>query len=56
MSLSPFFSRFPATFVAIQTRMPVVMEQMIVALCFLASVVQMLLIVISFPSGTFLII
>jgi hypothetical protein len=40
---------------ATQAKMPVVMGQEIVALCFLASAARMSLVVVIFPAGTFLI-
>ena len=56
MSLSPLCFRSSAALAAIQAKMPVVMGQPIVALCFLARAARMSLIVMSFPVGTVLII
>jgi ABC-type transport system involved in cytochrome c biogenesis permease component len=55
MSVSPPCYRSSAAWAATQAKMPVVMGQPIVALCFLASAKRMSLIVMSFPAGTFLI-
>lgn len=56
MSVSPFCFRSSAAWAAIQAKMPVVMGQPMVALCFLARAARISLIVPSFPAGILLII